>query len=511
MAKVREFQIYEGKFHNGMTTETHLANMFAKDPYYANRMMERVFEVSYGETFLSYVGQFSRHSTPETEYRWKMQGMHEKNIPLVAAWADRSGTTAISTVSKPGANSTTFYLDFNEMLFGAKEVIVGMRPDLYRVWIKSEPSIISTGTYRYECELIGDENVWIPATELAAGTRWSSDGGLVTDTLSDKGYGISHASPFELKNRMTQFRMQETIPGNMFRQGKENSMVYKFKFMSEDGVENVVWIDHLTHEFLRKARVSKARTAYFSKSNERTDGTTTNISQNGYAAESGAGFEEMLLSTNRHPYHEDGLSLRYLTDTIIDAAEGKRDYTNMAVTIGAGWRGLRMLKEMVQTELGASGSFPYMGDSTGRAYDRSGNQKNDIHVSFGNIVGYSDIFGIKVKFMHLPHKDDPVRNKLRHPNGGLVSSYELDIMDFGKTASGEDNIQQVELQGQEPILAVIPGMRSGVNNATSGVMGGMKEIASAVDGSVIHYMDWTGMVVWNPQRIIQFKPSILYS
>ena len=55
--------------------------------------------------------------------------------------------------------------------------------------------------------------------------------------------------------------------------------------------------------------------------------------------------------------------------------------------------------------------------------------------------------GVKVKLDVDPLYDDPVRNKLLHPNGGPVFSYRYDIFDIG--SMDKPNIFKVAVKGQE--------------------------------------------------------------
>ena len=111
--QVRPFQLYEGQWHTGLTMETHLANMYKKMPYYASDMVEKMFESTFGDDIISHVNQYPVFKAKDRVYRWLGVGMTEKNIPLIQAWEDKSGSIPVGT-STPyiGANSTDFFLDF---------------------------------------------------------------------------------------------------------------------------------------------------------------------------------------------------------------------------------------------------------------------------------------------------------------------------------------------------------------------------------------------------------------
>lgn len=54
--------------------------------------------------------------------------------------------------------------------------------------------------------------------------------------------------------------------------------------------------------------------------------------------------------------------------------------------------------------------------------------------------------GVKVKVDVDPYYDDPVRNKIQHPNGGPAFSYRYDIFDIG--TMDQPNIFKVAVRGQ---------------------------------------------------------------
>ena len=509
---VRPFQLYEGKWHSGLTFDTHIKEMFKAKPYYASMMIERMFESSWGDDIISHVNNFPTFVAEQKEYRWVGIGMGDKNIALVASWEDKEGTVVAGT-STPyiGANGTLFYLDFNEKFFGNKQIIVGNKPDLYRVWIMDEPKMTSNGIYRYQCQLIGSDGIYIPKDEVKAGTRWSGDGGLVSDYMSRDGFGVNQTSPFEFENRMSQFRMEQEVPGSSLREGKYGD-VYMFKFKDPDtGDEKKVWFEAFWYKFLFEARKNRAFKFLYDKSNKLQDGSTINRELSGFSADSGSGLEELMSAGNRHVFNPNGLTVDYLVKTILDASVTKVPEDKRDITITAGEYGLVMLNKMLQKELGASAymaNLAYMGDTSGRAYDWN-KKENSVFVNFGQVRGFAHVNGIRVKFMHSPHKDNPVRNKLMYGEGGRAASYEFDIMDFG-TTSGKPNIQKVELKGQPDIFAHLPGIRSAFGS-DNGSANAPKMVASKVDADTLMFMSWIGAIIWNPTKIIQFKPSILYT
>jgi hypothetical protein len=505
--KVRPFQLYKGKFHQGLAYENHLANMYFKQPYYASTMVEKMFETTFGDDILSHVNQFPVHKVSERTYRWVGIGMTDKNIALQSAWEDAAGTIPVGTTTEYiGANGTVFFMDFNEKWFGSKQEIVGMKPDLYRIWILEEPSMTGSGYYRYRVQLVGSDGIYIPKEELKAGTRWSGDGGLVANEMSRDGYEPTFTSPFEFENRLTQFRTKLRIPGGMYHEGKFSD-VYMFKFVDNDGGEHKVWFDAFWYNFLKMNRVDKAKKFLYSKSNKLADGSTRNVDpQTGFNAEEGSGMYEMMSAGNIHPFYPGGLTADYLTKVILDASITKVPEDKRQVTVLAGEYGLMDLHKMCRNDLINTQLLPaYMGDTTGRAYKWTA--PNQLQVNYGQIVGFANLNGVVVKFMHAPHKDNPIRHKLLYEKGGRASSYEYDILDFG-TTNGRPNIQRVEYEGEPDVYAIKVGIRSKFAGRGSEKL--PVQVSTETDMDEIHHMAWVGAIIWNPTKIIRMIPAVLY-
>ena len=506
---VRPFQLYNGQWHSGLTRVPHLETMFRKMPNYTSDLVEKMWESNIENDIISYVNQFSVHKTKDPTYRWLGIGMTDKNVPLKAAWEDAAGTIPVGTSSAfIGANGNMFYMDFNEKWFGSQEHIAGMKPDLYRLWIVDEPNLIGGSVWRYRVQLTGSEGSYIPSSELAIGTRWSKDGGLVSDDFSRDGYGISFTSPFEFENRMSQFRMQIKLPGSTYREGKYNSDIYMFQFYDDDGNPHKVWFESYWLNFLKQTRLGKCRKFLYDKNNKRSDGSTGNVDpRTNEIATEGSGLMELMNAGNIHPYNPGGLTVDYITKAILDMSVTKIPQDKREITIMAGEYGLVELHKMLRKELIGVSTLPaYMGDTTGRAYVWNG---NDVNVNLGQIVGFASLNGVKVKFMHAPFKDDPIRNKLMYNSGigGRVGSHEFDILDFG-TTNGRPNIQRVELEGQPDIYAVIAGLRS--NFTGTGSEKSPVAVNTATDMDELHFMGWQGSIIWNPTKVIRLIPSILY-
>ena len=499
--KVRENQIFEGKSWHDYTDKNHLIAAYDYDPIQVFNRLEKVLDVNLGEDFVSMIMKHGIHyiDAGKDGYEWYLQNTHAENYELLGAYEDVAMTRVLGTTPglKAGANSSDFYLLFANKPFGVNEIIVGMKPDLYRLWIVDRPVNIGTDRYLYRVQLNGGTvESFVPTDELYEGSMWSSDGGLAPDQDSDKGFGPDFRSHSMLKSHLSQFRMEHKISGNMM------DIKPMHFFIQENNKVEQLWITNVEYEFLKKARWAAASIVMNGQSNVRQDGTVGNIDRNGFTATTGSGFKEQWLSSNKHTWTL-APDLDFINEIALDATVGKVSWANRKMVIKAGEHGLSALANMVTTKYGANAWAPWAGDTTGRAFSWSG---NEITIKAGQVMGVATINGIEFSFVIDPSKDDPKRNKLPHPLGGLASSYEYDIIGFG-TKDEKSNMQIVRRKGETPIWGVEEGMRGFYKE--KGSFMNPKRLSTAVDASTIHYFDpGIGAIVWDPTKIIRYYPEI---
>lgn len=505
MAKVRPNQLFAGKSWNGFTDKNHLIQAYDYDIVQIFNRLEQVMDVNLGENFVSMVMQHGIHYIDKGKefYEWYLESTHAENYELLGAYEDEAMTSAIGTTTyiQPGSNRGEFYMLFENKPFDVTEIIVGMKPDLYRLWITDDPKNAGGDRWLYRVQLIaGSDADFIPVAELASGTLWSSDGGLVPETLSYTGFGPDFRSHGMLRNNLSQFRMKHKIAGNMF-----DVKPLGFFVKGKNGKSEMLWISNVEYEMMKKSRWATASIVMNGQSNVWADGTVGNIDKNGFTAKAGAGFKEQWLVSNKHTWNTSP-DMDFLNEITLDAVVGKIAWGNRKVIVKAGEYGLTALANMVMTKYGASAwttTRPWMGDTTGRAYTWS---NNEINVKAGQVMGIATINGIEFSFVIDPSKDDLKRNKLMHPLGGPASSYEYDIMGFG-TKDEKSNMQIVRRTGETPIWGAEEGIRGFFNEA--GSFFSPKRLATAVDGSTIHYFEpGIGAIVWDPTKIVRYYPEI---
>ena len=504
----RENGLFKGKEWHGYTDKNHLIAAYDFDAVQINNKIEQLMDVNLGENFVSMVMQHGIHYVEpgKDKYRWYLENNLIENYKLLGAYEDAAMSRVVGTTAgfRPGANRTEFYMLFQDRPFSNTEIIVGMKPDLYRLWIADEPRNVGGERFLYKIQLIASDEVsFIPISELYANSQWSSDGGLVADQMSYDGFDISFKSNGQIENNLSQFRMKHVVPGNLM-----DIAPLGFYIRGDKGKgARKLWISNVEYEFLKKARWSTASIVMNGRTNVWSDNTVGNIDKNGFTATTGAGFKEQWATSNLHTWNTLP-DLDFMAEIALDAVVGKVKMGDRKMVIKGGEYGLIALSNMVMKKYGASAfSVPWTNDGTGRAFSW---MNNEVTVKTGQVMGIALINGIEFTFILDPSKDDTRRNKLYHPLGGLASSYEYEIMGFG-ARDEKSNMQIVRRTNETPIWGVEEGMRGFMGSKGTSFYN-PKQLSTAVDAATLHYFDpGIGAIVWDPTKVIRYYPEITYS
>jgi hypothetical protein len=494
---------YEGRDWSGLTTSNNLGYLFGEQPIRVSNFVDTLYKVSLGEDLIARMNEYPVLSLDDDrEYEWMLMGADGKNIPLISV-TDSAGN-AFTNASTPGKYGERFYMFFGEKLFFKTHVIVGNKPDLYHLLVVEEP-VQSGASFKYTVELVTDNaETYIPYAELLAGTRWSVDYSLSTQILSNTGSDISFTSPFLMTNRISMIRKKHTVPGDMINKGKNEPVQFLWQYANKSGQTATfkTWLNRLDWEFDRQFRLEKARLLMFGKSNRRADGSYGNIGDSGYEIKAGLGLREQISPSNILYYTQ--FNIETLVDFALSLSVGKLPEDARRFVIGTGEHGLKMVSRAIEQYAGAAAIKGSAGNGLqwNRMNTISGVNKASFTRPQFNML--ADINGLRFEFMHIPEYDDPIRNKLYHPDGGLIESYRLTIMDFG-TQAGHPNIQLVRVKGNDEVFGYEPGLRDPYS--PGGKARSPKIMASAVDGYVIHRADWCGVKVHNPLRMGEWLPD----
>ena len=167
----------------------------------------------------------------------------------------------------------------------------------------------------------------------------------------------------------------------------------------------------------------------FGTSNRNQNGEYLNFGKSGNVIKTGAGIFEQTEVANTIYYNT--FSLKLLEDALYELSASKLDMNNRVFIIKTGERGaIQFHKEVLKTVSGWT-TFVLDNNST-RVVEKTQSKLHDNSLSAGfQFVQYKAPNGVIVKLDVDPFYDDPVRNKILHPNGGVAFSYRYDIWYIG--------------------------------------------------------------------------------
>jgi hypothetical protein len=493
--KVFPNQVYEPKDFSGLVTENNLGALFQEKPIQISQYIERLYEVNLADDMLTLLNKYPTFEIEDDrEYEWMLQGSDEKNLPLTGAFLKPAGVlTAVAATDQVGKNGQIFYMLFPEKMFFVTHIIVGNKPDLYKIRIRKEGEPHGSG-FLYECELFtGTPSAFIPYEELLEGTLWSVEYSISEQTLSKDASDISFTSPFKMSNRLSMLRKKHVVPGNMILKGANNPLA--FTFVDQDGVQHTSWLNKLDWEFMKSFRREKARLMFYGTGNKTAEGNYNQFGASGYEIKAGLGLREQIAPANRFYYNS--FNIQNLVRYALGLSVGKLPEDRRKFVIGTGEYGLAMVTAAIEAYAGAA-ALTY-----NRVPALTGGSK--ARYTKPQYTSMADINGVEFEFIHIPDYDNETRNKLMHPEGGTWESRRLTIMDFG-TAGAHPNIQMVRIKGQPEEHGYIPGLR---DPFSTGGKGKPKVMVTPVDGYEIHKADWCGCLVRNPMRMGEWIPTAL--
>lgn len=490
MAKISPFQMTEAQSWAGLTTKNHMGAIYQANPQAASKLMTRIHQTNFGLDLDTYLDQFTPlYLDTDDDFEWDLIGSAKKNVPLVEA---RISGTAVTAADEAGKNFTEVELVFPEQWFSDENIIVGEKNEVYPLQVIADPTPEGTN-WVYRVKLItGDETLFVPFEELAAGKRFSKEWSLVEQTLSKKGGLVNFTSPFKMRNSFSMIRMQHTVPGNMI----DRPMATAWK--GDDGKTYKTWTQYEDYQFDMQFRMEKNRMLMFARSNKASDGSYKNYGKSGFIKKQGAGIRQQMEASNTSFYND--FSIDYLLDVLLDLSEGKLPTDQREFVLRTGERGAVQFHKALESH---SQLFTPLRDDS-RMYSASGSTGAKMGYGYGGqFIEYMGPQGIKVSLSIDSMYDDRERNKVYHPDGGVAESYRYDILDVG-TTDGEPNIRKVYVKGEENGMGYEVGLRNPWSRS-----GEKNLMAHSADGYTYHRWSICGAMVKDPSRTASLIPNIL--
>lgn len=376
------------------------------------------------------------------------------------------------------------------------EYIVGNLNELYQFRILGDPRMEGTNAV-YKVELAGGNTTGCPADRLQAGERFSVDSAFVEKELSRKVGDIRFSTPVSMRNEWSNIRIQHKVPGSML-----NKKLAVGIPIVRDGKKEVknMWMHHVDYEVEVQFSEYKNNALAFGRSNRNANGEYMNIGKSGNVIKTGAGLYEQMEVANTMYYNT--FSIKLLEDALYELSAAKLDFGDRYFVIKTGERGaIQFHKAVLNT---VSGWTQFVTDGNASIINKTTSNLHSNALSAGfQFVEYMAPNGVKVKVEVDPFYDDPVRNKISHPNGGVAMSYRYDILYIG--TMDQPNIFKCQIKGQPEYRGYQWGpFRNPFTGAANNPYASFDE-----DAAVIHKYATLGICVLDPTRTMSLIPAIL--
>ena len=501
MAKLGKFQMLGFQTWKGLTRENHLGSIFQNSPQKATNLMVQLLAYYRGKTLDTFLNQFPvREFDDDSEYYWDIIGSSRRNIPLVEA-RDETGTVVVAGAANVGAGTAPFYLVFPEDWFADGEVIVGNLNQVYPFRILGEARMEGTNAV-YKVELMGGNTLGCPSERLLAGERFSVEYAPVEKEFSRKVGDIRFSSPVSMRNEWTTIRIQHKVAGNMLNRKLAVGIPMVHSDPSGKQVKDVAnkWMHYVEWELEQQFSDAKNNALAFSTSNRNANGEYMNFGKSGSVIKQGAGLFEQMEVANTMYYNK--FSLKLLEDALYQLSASKLEYGDRTFLIKTGERGAIQFHKAVLNVISGWTQFMLDNSSIG-VIEKTQSVLHSNALSAGfQFVEYKAPNGVKVKLDVDPYYDDPVRNKIIHPDGGPAFSYRYDILYIG--TMDQPNIFKCQIKGQNELRSYQWGLR----NPWTGQMGN-PYASFDEDSAIIHRMATLGICVLDPTRTMSLIPAIL--
>lgn len=496
-----KFVMTKGKAWSGLTLKNHIGAIFGRQPQLISKLTTVLLQQSGMKNLDTTLSMFPEKTLESAEdFIWKLVGSSERNLPLVEA--RYNGAVVLEGDTGVGKARSTYELVFAEKIFTEMHVIGGPNPDTYQHRLIAEP-YEENGNYVYLAEAFGGQETLkgIPGDELIAGNRFSIEGAPVEDELSTKGAGISFTSPFTMRNSVTTMRMEHKVSGAMIDCKVEP--VYFGAIETRDAKtggthKSTTWMQEVYWQFEKALSTVKARTLMFGKTNRDENGRYLNKGNSNIEIKAGSGIREQMEVSNVQTYNK--FSLRQLDDILSELSEGKLDFGERKFMLRTGERGAAQFNRAVKAEVSGWQALGFDNTNTNNIQKVSSKFHDNAYSAGFQFTEWRAPNNIHVMLEVDPMYDDKVRNKVLHPDGGVLESYRYDILYIGHTA--EPNIQKVKVKGDDELRGYKAGIRDPFTGRRGGVMNHME------DSATMTAMLGTGAMVMDPTRTASLKALV---
>lgn len=495
-----KWQMQEFTSWKGTSKENHLGAIYKKSPQKASDVMIQLLSFNYGKNTEAYLKQFPiKYFDTDDDFYWEIIGSSRRNIPLVEARRYDGTVVAAADATNVGINMEPFYLVFGEDWFANGNVLSGELNEVYPVRVL-EDCRMEGNLAVYKVEMYGGITEGMPANQLVYGKRFSSEYSPVERGGSRKVGDIRFSTPVSMRNEFSCIRIQHKVEGDMF----ERKVAVGIPFVDAAGKKQVsnMWMSHVELKIEEQFSEEKANVTNNGVSTRNSNGEYLSIGKSGNVLRQGDGIRVQMGYGNTMYYST--FSLKLIEDALSEMSTAKLAMGDRTFILKTGDRGATQFSKAVLADASGWSTVNFFNGNNPAIIQKTTSELHSNALSLGfQFVEFKAPNNVTVKVEVDPMYNDPVRNKVLHPNGGVAESYRYDLMYIG---SGFDapNIQLARVKGKEEVR----GLQYGLRDPFTGRWGN-DNMSFDEDAAVIHRMWWGGAFVLDATRTMSFIPNIL--
>lgn len=502
--KLGKFQMVGFQSWKGLTKENHLGSIYQTAPQKASALMVQLLAYHYGKTLSTFLDRFpTKEFDTDDEYTWDVIGSSRKHVPLIEA-RTITGSVVTSASGNVGANTEPFYLVFGEDWFADGEFLVGNLNEVYQFRVLGDPRMEGSNAV-YKVELAGGNTAGVPASRLLAGEKFSIEAAFVEKELSRKVGDVRFASPVSMRNEWSTIRIQHKVPGSMLNKKLAVGIPIVKETAGGKLTHDIshMWMHNVEFQLEEQFNEYKNNAIMYGRSNRNVNGEYMNVGKSGNVIKTGAGLLEQMEYGNTMYYNDTEGVMTLILDALYELSAGKLGFGERTFIIETGERGALIFNREAKNS--ASGWMPMYSSGNPSYFSKATTEyapQNGIKVTDFQVTEWIAPNGVHVKLDVNPFYDDPVRNKILHPEGGVANSYRFDIFYIG--TMDQPNIFKCAIKGQPEYR----GYQWGLRNPYTGQIGN-QFMSFDEDSAVFHRMSTLGVCVLDPTRTMSIIPAVL--
>lgn len=301
----------------------------------------------------------------------------------------------------------------------------------------------------YSVELMANTPAGVPAERLLPGERFSIEAAYVEKELSRKVGDIRFSTPTSMRNEFSHIRIQHKVPGSMLN--KKLAIGIPIVKETEGGklshTTTNMWLHNVEFELEMQFNEYKNNALMYGRSNRNANGEYGNIGKSGNALRTGDGLLAQMEYGNVMYYNNPESVMTLLLDALYELSAGKLDFGDRTFVVNTGERGALLFNR--EAKKSTSGWMPLISSQNPAYYQKTTANfapQNAVKLTDYQITEWIAPNGLHIKLNVSPFYDDPVRNKVLHPLGGVANSYRFDILYMG--TQEQANIFKCSVKGQ---------------------------------------------------------------